>query len=157
MKYYKGFAYLKIFESNGFINNDTIKKLNKCFSKKFVIELYGDLLYVYKFNKEFSYYYNVEFNLFQSIQDDEIVKIIKLERKDDRKCFYKEKNDVLLKAEVHDELGHICLYDKRKDNTIEEIGNYFNKKYLKNIFNFDDKKCCVSVYVNNKRIVNKVL
>ncbi len=160
MKYYKGIASLKLYLSNGLVNKNTIILLNKVSSKKYPIEIYGNILYIFINNKEYSYCYNDNLNLYQGISSeniDEICKIIKLESNDELQRLYKDKNDVILKASIVDELGKIDLYDVRKDNSLENIIDFFDNKKLKKIFNFNDKKCYVNVLVNNKNVIGKIL
>ena len=160
MKYYKGIASLKLYLSNGLVNKNTIILLNKVSAKKYPIEIYGNILYIFINNKEYSYCYNDKLNLYQGISSeniDEICKIIKLESNDELQRLYKDKNDVILKASIVDELGKIDLYDVRKDNSLENIIDFFDSKKLKKIFNFNDKKCYVNVLVNNKNVIGKIL
>jgi len=146
MKYYKGIASLKLYLSNGLVNKNTIILLNKVSAKKYPIEIYGNILYIFINNKEYSYCYNDKLNLYQGISSeniDEICKIIKLESNDELQRLYKDKNDVILKASIVDEFGKIDLF--------------FDSKKQKKIFNFNDKKCYVNVLVNNKNVIGKIL
>jgi len=160
MKYYKGIAQVKISESNlGQIDKQSLFFLDRKDSKEYFVEIYGDVLYLYDENKNQTYFYNETYNIYQAIfsqKFDDILKIVRLCKKKKNSGLL-SKNDVIIKARVKDELGTICLYDIRKNKSIEEVGNFMSKKNLRHIFNFPYASCMVNVYVNNMRVMSKIL